>query len=86
MATHQAHPRVDRLDTLSGIRRELSKLYRQTRRNQIPIEDLTKYASVLRIIAEFVVVESLEQKVGELEQHRSGIGLREIRQLKRAAA
>jgi hypothetical protein len=45
-----------------------------------------RYASVLRIIAELVVAEGLEIKVDTLEQrHQSGIGLRAIRDMKRAA-
>ena len=85
MASKQANPRVAQLDKISGVRAELAKLYRQTRRGQIPIEDLTRYASVLRIIAELVLATDVEVKVAELEKHRPGIGLRAIKDLRQAA-
>jgi hypothetical protein len=70
---------------MSGIRYELAHLYRLARRGELPIEDLSRYAVVLRTIAELVLASDLEKRVDDVERYRTGIGLREIKQLRQAA-
>jgi hypothetical protein len=44
-----------------------------------------RFAHVLRVLAEVIYIQDVEEKIDTLEKHRSGIGLRALSQIKDAA-
>jgi len=78
-------PRVGPLSTISDIRRELAHIYRAGRRGDIDTADMGRFAHVLRVLAEVIYIQDVEEKIDTLEKHRSGIGLRALSQIKDAA-
>ena len=92
MPDHNANPRIGRLDSMSAIRREMAKIYRQTRRGKIDINDATKLAFLLRTLAEMVASEIIERRLDNVEAKakdldaKSGLGIRALSEMNRKAA
>lgn len=68
----KAPPRVDKVDTLGGVLKELGRVYRQARQSDLPWSDATKAAYVLHNIRAVIETAIMERRVSELEQ-RLGI-------------
>jgi hypothetical protein len=67
--------RVGRLDTMSGIREELSRVYRATRKVVGPRPnpgDATKLGWLLNAIAQTVLSRDLERRIQDLEERQKG--------------
>jgi hypothetical protein len=77
---------------MSGIRREMAKIYRQTRRKQVDIADATRYAYLLRVLAEMIASELIERRLDNVEAKardldaKSGLGIRTLSEWNRKAA
>lgn len=59
--------KVGRLDTLSRVRREAARLYRDLRNRRIGAKNCAAGCKVLGVITQVLEVESLERRLGELE-------------------
>lgn len=57
-----------RLHTIGAVRRELAKLYRESRAGYVPTNDASKLAHILWIIARILEGADLEQRVVMLEK------------------
>jgi len=64
----QSTPRVRKLETASDCRRELAKVYRLGRHNEIATQDMTRFASVLQILINAIRDGDLEARLQELEE------------------
>jgi len=64
-------PRVGRLDSLQGVRRELVRIYKDMRQKKIPTQEGTRFAFVLQIIAKVLEQSDLEQRIEALEAERA---------------
>jgi hypothetical protein len=60
--------RIGRLNTLSGIRVELARVYRDCRRGQLNPSAGTRLAFVLQCLHKLIELESIEQRVQALEE------------------
>lgn len=87
MSDNKPCPRFGRLDTMAGIRGELAKLYKQARRGDVEVGDATKFAFILRTLAEMVASERLEGRIGDLEEtaKQAGFGIRSLTSFKKVA-
>ena len=83
------NPRIGPLDTMSGVRRECAKLYRQARRGDLDIQDATRLVHILRTIGELLASEVIERRIDGLEAHAKitagHMGIRELTLIKRQA-
>jgi hypothetical protein len=59
------------LETVRGVRVELSSLYRKVRRGRLASDEANKRAYLLRQISEHLVVEQFEQRLERLESRRA---------------
>lgn len=64
--------KVGRLDTLSRVRREAARLYRDLRNRRIGAKNTQAGCRALDVITKVLEVESLERRLGELEE-RAGL-------------
>ena len=55
------------LDTVSAVRKELAKIYRESRSGLLPTNDLTKITYCLNIIAKTIETSDLEARIEKLE-------------------
>jgi hypothetical protein len=60
-------PRIGKLDSLADLRREMARVYRESRRGELPTADLTKFVYALRSMADLHEIEVLERRLTELE-------------------
>jgi hypothetical protein len=74
---------------MSDVRRELSRVYRLSRKGDIDVQDATRYAYVLRVISEMIIAEDMEGKLDTLEGVATqvggkggGLGVRGLTQLR----
>ena len=68
-------PRIGRLNTLSGVRRELANLYRALRAGEVAPRVAGSGAYILTAITKSLEVELLEKRVAELEERAAGAGV-----------
>lgn len=61
-----------RLDKVSDIKRELARLYREARRNEISTQTATRLAYLLNMMAQLIESTELEKRVIELEKLGAG--------------
>jgi hypothetical protein len=61
--------RIGKLDTLAGVRQELTRIYRASRRGELNTQDLTRFAFVLQAIARVIAQSDIEARMADLE-HR----------------
>ncbi len=64
--------RVRSLATIGAIRQELARLYRLTRAGRMAVDELSKFANVLQILARLVSDGDLEKRVAALEAAQEG--------------
>ena len=64
-------PFVARLHNLTGVRRELAKLYTEARRGKLDPADASKLANILQILARVIEGSDLEARLSELERRQS---------------
>ena len=57
-----------RLHTIGAVRRELAKLYRETRAGHVQTGDASKLAHILWVIARILEGADLEQRIAALEK------------------
>lgn len=55
------------MDTLADVRREISKVYRESRSNLIPVEAASKFAHILTCVGRAIETSDLEQRVAAIE-------------------
>lgn len=55
------------LNSVSGIRRELGRLYREARTGEVPVSDASKLGNLLYLIGRLLAGEELEARVRRLE-------------------
>jgi len=60
-------PRRYRLGTMSGIRRELSQVYKLARSGELELQDATKLAFILSTLSKISEAELLEDRLVRLE-------------------
>ena len=56
-----------KLDTIGDIKREMAKLYRETRSGVVDVQDATKLTWCLQAVAKVIETSDLEDRVKELE-------------------
>ena len=61
-------PPTPRLDSITGVRRELARLYREARANSMDVSDASKLANILQILGRMIEGADLERRLGELER------------------
>ena len=61
-------PPTPRLDSITGVRRELARLYREARANSMDVSDASKLAHILQILGRMIEGADLERRLGELER------------------
>jgi len=60
--------RVGRLDTLAGVRAELGRVYRESRRGEMHPNIGTKLAFILQALQKSIELEVIEQRLKALEE------------------
>ncbi len=65
-------PRVGRLDSLRGVRRELARLYTDARQGRLQTGDASRLAFILATLAKLIEQEDLEHRVTLLEDALNG--------------
>jgi hypothetical protein len=63
-------PLVGKLDSLRGVRRELTKVYRDMRQGKLDTQDGTRLAFVLNVIAKLIETSDLEARIEALEKQQ----------------
>lgn len=64
-----APPRLRlKLVTAEDVRRELARLYREARSNQLEVSDASRLANVLQILARIIETGDLEARIKVLEE------------------
>jgi hypothetical protein len=58
-----------KLDSISDVKREMTKLYRETRSGLVDVQDATKLTWCLQAVAKVIETSDLEERVKKLE-HR----------------
>ncbi|MDI1229852.1 MAG: hypothetical protein PSU93_01735 [Methylobacter sp.] len=58
-----------KLDTLSDIKREMSKVYRESRSGLSDVQDSTKQIWMLQAIGKLIVDSELEERIAKLENN-----------------
>jgi len=61
------HRRAD-LATLTDVRRELGRVYRDMRKGKVASQDGTRYTYVLKVIAELIAQSDVEARIEALER------------------
>jgi hypothetical protein len=61
-------PRIGRLDTLAGIRKELGRVYREARRGELHASTATRLAYILETLRKGIELEVIEQRLRALEE------------------
>ena len=56
-----------KLDTINDIKREMCKLYRETRSGLVDVQDATKLTWCLQAVAKVIETSDLEDRVNRLE-------------------
>lgn len=56
-----------RLDNACDVRRELARLYRQARMNEVDVVDASRLANILSLLLRAIETSALEQRVEALE-------------------
>lgn len=56
-----------KLDTVGDIKREVAKLYRESRSGLMDVNDLSKYSYVLNNLAKIIETSELEERLEQLE-------------------
>ncbi len=56
------------LDTVSDVKREMAKVYREARSGIIGTQDLTKLTWCLQAVAKVIETSDIEQRIEQLEQ------------------
>lgn len=68
-----APPRLRlKLSTAEDVRRELARLYREARSNQLEVSDASRLANVLQILARCIETGDLERRLQALEEASNG--------------
>jgi hypothetical protein len=57
-----------KLDTLQDVKREMAKVYRESRSGLVDIQDATKHVWVLQALGKVIVDADLEQRIDRLEK------------------
>jgi hypothetical protein len=65
--TPAPRPRVGGLCTIADVRLEASRLYRATRRGDVPAVDASRMASVLSLISRLIEGSDFEQRLAAIE-------------------
>lgn len=60
------------LATADDVRRELAKLYREARAGRVEVQDASRLANILQILARCIETGDLEQRIETLEGKRNG--------------
>jgi len=58
------------LDTLSDVKREMSKVYREARSGVVEVQDSTKFIWCLQAVAKVIEGSDLEARIEALEQQK----------------
>ena len=64
--------RIGRLNTVSSVRREICRLYREARTGGLPVGDASRLANILAIAARLIESQEIEERVQRLEQQSLG--------------
>lgn len=65
-------PRVGRLNSLAGVRLELTRVYRDARQGKIPTQEASRLTFILSVIARVIEGSELERRVEALERMAGG--------------
>jgi hypothetical protein len=60
--------RIGQLKTLDGVARELARIYRESRRNQLDSSTAQRLAVILNLISRTLEVSQVERRLNEIEQ------------------
>jgi hypothetical protein len=60
--------KIGRLDTLDGVVAELSRIYRESRRNELDSSTAHRLAVILNLVGKTIETSRLEQRLNEIEQ------------------
>ena len=63
----QTKKRIGPVNDLAGVTRELGRIYRECRRNELPLADGTRLATILRELRCAFESRDVEQRLKELE-------------------
>jgi hypothetical protein len=63
-----APPRIGRLDTLRAVRLEVTRLYKECRRGELPTSEATKLCYLLKTISELLIDDDQEKRLAALEK------------------
>lgn len=61
-------PRIGRINTAAGVRKELAKLYKEARSGQVPVADASRLGALLAALARIIEQSDLECRVRALER------------------
>jgi hypothetical protein len=59
--------RLGRMDTASGVLREMTKVYRDARRGKLPLADACRYTYILQAIGKLFETTELEKRMQAIE-------------------
>jgi hypothetical protein len=66
--TTPSPPRVGRLDTIAGVRREMTRVYREARTGKLETPEATRLAFILQSIARLIEGGDFEKRLNDMEQ------------------
>ncbi len=58
------------LDTMSDVKREMAKIYREARSGMVDVQDATKLTWCLQAVAKVIETSDLEKRIEALEQSK----------------
>lgn len=81
MSETKSEPRFSRLTSMKGVRCEMSRLYREARLGELPVDDASKLCHMLKALADVLRDSDLERRLAELEgtARPERIGMRGLR-------
>ena len=68
--SEQKNVRIGRLDSVGGVVSELGRIYRQARRGELDVGDVTRLAMVLREIRCALEVSDIENRLLAVEERK----------------
>jgi hypothetical protein len=60
-------PNIGRLDSMPRVRREMVRVYRETRLGRLPTQDATRLVNILFLIGRMIEGGELEERIRALE-------------------
>ena len=64
-------PNVGRLCTLTSVRQEMARVYREARHGKISVQEASRFAFILSLIGKIIEGADLEKRIAEVERRLS---------------